>query len=172
MLSANILQQRVEYTQINRTCKQKYLRLWTESKVVPVRIIKAYTGCRGITPFILNLGTRCTWAVNFTIRPLYVQGNSSRYASNRRLDGTRRRFGRFAEEKIVLPSLDSVLINCQVELSLCVTSVTRESLVSRGRCWNCDAFSCRLSRVILNEGKLIKVTFQFKRQSILRLLFN
>jgi len=33
--------------------------------------MKAYKGSRGITPLILNLGSRCRSVVNVTIRPHY-----------------------------------------------------------------------------------------------------
>jgi len=32
--------------------------------------MKACRGSRGLDPLILNLGTRCSWVVDFTPRPL------------------------------------------------------------------------------------------------------
>jgi hypothetical protein len=33
--------------------------------------MQSYRRSRGLTPLILNLGTRCRWVVNFTLRPFY-----------------------------------------------------------------------------------------------------
>jgi hypothetical protein len=40
--------------------------------------MKVYRGSRRITPFIINLGSRWKWVVNFTPRPLYSLGNNPR----------------------------------------------------------------------------------------------
>ena len=42
-------------------------------KVVPVHAMEAHKGNGGITPLILNLGTRCRWIANFPIWPFYTQ---------------------------------------------------------------------------------------------------
>ena len=39
--------------------------------LVPVHVLKAYRGSRGLAPVILNLGIRWRWVVNFRHRPLY-----------------------------------------------------------------------------------------------------
>jgi hypothetical protein len=43
-------------------------------KVVPVHIMKAYRGSRGIAPLIPNLGIRWRWMFSFTLQLLYCQG--------------------------------------------------------------------------------------------------
>jgi len=43
------------------------------SKIVPNQAMKAYSGCRGIAPPILNLGTREKWVVNFMAQPLWLR---------------------------------------------------------------------------------------------------
>jgi hypothetical protein len=48
-------------------------------KLVPVHIMKAYRGRKGIAPLILNLGNWWIWVLSFTPRPLY------RYRLNCRL---------------------------------------------------------------------------------------
>ena len=40
--------------------------------------MKVYRGSRRIAPFIINLGSRWKWVVNFTPRPLYSLGNKPR----------------------------------------------------------------------------------------------
>jgi len=49
--------------------------------------MKAYWGSGGITPRILELGTRWKWVVRFTLRPLYPQGKSPWFPLCRRLGG-------------------------------------------------------------------------------------
>jgi hypothetical protein len=61
--------------------------------------MKKYLGSGGIAPSILDLGTRWSWVVSFTPRPLYLQGKSPRYPLDRRLGGTQSRSGRGGEEK-------------------------------------------------------------------------
>ena len=39
--------------------------IYNEGKVLPVNIMKVYTGRGGTTPLILNLGTRCRSAIHF-----------------------------------------------------------------------------------------------------------
>jgi hypothetical protein len=63
-----------------------------KGKVVPVFLtkhhaMKAYWGSGGITPLIIDLGTRWRWVVSFTPRPLYPQGKSSWYPFGKRLGG-------------------------------------------------------------------------------------
>jgi len=53
---------------------------------------------RGIAPRILDLDIR-RWVVSFTPRPTYPRQNSSRYASDSRLNGPKKRSGRAGEEK-------------------------------------------------------------------------
>jgi hypothetical protein len=48
----------------------------------------------GISPLILDLGTRWRWVVSFTPRPLYPQGKSPCYPLDRRLGGPQSRSGR------------------------------------------------------------------------------
>jgi len=48
--------------------------------------MKAYCRSGGIALLILDLGTRWSWVVSFTIRPLYPQGKSPSYPLDRRLD--------------------------------------------------------------------------------------
>ena len=63
--------------------------------------MKAYGGCRGIAPLILNIGTRWRLVVNFMPRPLYSV-KEPRCPLNRRLDGPQSQSGCFEEEKSVL----------------------------------------------------------------------
>jgi hypothetical protein len=51
-------------------------------------------GSGGITPRILDLGTRWRWVVSFTPRPLYPQGKNPWYPLDRRLGGPRSQSGR------------------------------------------------------------------------------
>jgi hypothetical protein len=59
--------------------------------------MKTYWGNGGITPRILNLGTRWRWVVSFTLRPLYPRSKSLRYPLDGRLDGPQSRSGRGGE---------------------------------------------------------------------------
>jgi hypothetical protein len=43
-----------------------------------------------VAPRIVNLGTRWSWVVSFTLRPLYFQEKGCQYTLDRRLGGTRR----------------------------------------------------------------------------------
>jgi hypothetical protein len=53
-----------------------------------------------IAPCILNFGTRRTWVVSFTPRPLYnTRGRKPRYPLDRRPGGPQNRSGRVGEEK-------------------------------------------------------------------------
>jgi hypothetical protein len=74
--------------------------------------MKAYWETGGIAPHILELGTRWRWVVNFTPRPLYLQGKSPWYPLDRRLGGPQSRSGRGGEAKNSqpLPGLESSII--------------------------------------------------------------
>jgi hypothetical protein len=74
--------------------------------------MKAYWRSGGITPCILDLGTRWRWVVSFTPRPLYLQGKSPWYPLDRKLDGPQSRPGRGGEEKNSqpLPGLEPPII--------------------------------------------------------------
>jgi hypothetical protein len=61
--------------------------------------MKAYEGSGGTAPRILDLGTRLRWVVTFTPRPLYPQGKSPWYPSDRMRGGPQIRSGRGGEEK-------------------------------------------------------------------------
>jgi hypothetical protein len=50
--------------------------------------MKACWGSRDIAPRILDIDTRWRWVVNFTLRPLYLQGNSPWFPFDRRLGVT------------------------------------------------------------------------------------
>jgi len=54
--------------------------------------MKAYWGIGGITLPIIDLGTRWKWVVSFITQPLYTQGWSLSYPSDRRLGGPQSRF--------------------------------------------------------------------------------
>jgi hypothetical protein len=53
-----------------RNSPEEHSSLLQKGKVVPVHIIQACWGKRGIAPLILSLCTEWRWAVNFTSRPL------------------------------------------------------------------------------------------------------
>jgi hypothetical protein len=74
--------------------------------------MKAYWGSGGITPRILDLGTRWRRVVSFMPLPLYLQGKSPWYPLERRLDGPQNRSGRGVEEKNSqpLPGLEPPII--------------------------------------------------------------
>jgi hypothetical protein len=61
--------------------------------------MKVYWGSGGITPRILDLGTRWRWMVSFTPRPLYPPGNSPWYPFDIRLGGPQSPSGYGGEEK-------------------------------------------------------------------------
>jgi hypothetical protein len=69
---------------------------------IPVHTMKLCKGSRGITPLILNLGTRSTWVVNFTLRP-FTPVKEPQYTLKRRRDRPQNRSGRFNEEKNTRP---------------------------------------------------------------------
>jgi hypothetical protein len=60
--------------------------------------MKTYWGSEGIAPRILDLGSRLSWVASFTHQPLYPQGKSSRYPSDRRLGGHQSRSEHGGEE--------------------------------------------------------------------------
>jgi hypothetical protein len=53
----------------------------------------------GITPHLLNHGSRWRWVVSFTPRPLYLRGKSPRYPLDRRLGGPQSRSGHSGDEE-------------------------------------------------------------------------
>jgi hypothetical protein len=69
--------------------------------------MKAYWGSGGIAPRILDLGTRWSWVVSFTPRPLCHQGQSPRRPLVTRLDGPQCRLDAVAKRKIPSPRLES-----------------------------------------------------------------
>ena len=46
----------------------------SEDNIFIVHAMKEYRGSRGITPLILDIGTRWRWVVNFTFLPIYSLG--------------------------------------------------------------------------------------------------
>jgi hypothetical protein len=76
-----------------------------KDKLVPVifltqhQAMKTYWGSGGIAPRIPDLGTTWRAVVNFTPRPLYLQGKNPWYPLDRRLGGPQSRSGCSAEEK-------------------------------------------------------------------------
>jgi hypothetical protein len=67
------------------------------SCLIKYRAIKSRSG--GITPCILNLGTRWRWMVSFTPWALYTRGKSPRYPLDRRFGGPQSLSERGGEEK-------------------------------------------------------------------------
>jgi hypothetical protein len=63
-----------------------------------------HIGCIGTPPTIIDLDIRWRWVVIFTPRLLYPLGKTLRYPLDRRLNGTRGRFGRRGIEKFILPT--------------------------------------------------------------------
>jgi hypothetical protein len=61
--------------------------------------LKAYWGSGGITPHILNLGTKWRWVVNFTPRLLYPQGKRPWYPLDRSPGGPQNHSQRGGEAK-------------------------------------------------------------------------
>jgi hypothetical protein len=61
--------------------------------------MRTYWWSGGIALRILDFGTRWRWVVSFTLQPLYSQGKSPWYPSDRRLGGPQSRSGRDGEEK-------------------------------------------------------------------------
>jgi hypothetical protein len=74
--------------------------------------MKAYWGSEGISPLILDLGTRWRLMVSFILRPFYPQRKSPRYPLDRRLGGLQSRSGHGGEEKNSqpLPGLEPSII--------------------------------------------------------------
>jgi hypothetical protein len=70
--------------------------------------MRAYWESRGISPRILDHGTRWRWVVSFTPWPLYPQGNNPWHLLGRRLGGPQSRSGRGGEKKNsqTLPGLE------------------------------------------------------------------
>jgi hypothetical protein len=61
--------------------------------------MKAYWGCGGITPHILELKTRWKWVVSSTPRPLYPQVKRFWYPMDRRVGGPQSQSGHSGEKK-------------------------------------------------------------------------
>jgi hypothetical protein len=61
--------------------------------------MKVYCGSEGITPCILDIGTRWKSVVSFSPLPLYPEGKSCRYPLDRRLGGPLSPSGYGGEEK-------------------------------------------------------------------------
>jgi hypothetical protein len=61
--------------------------------------IQTYEGSKVTSPRIVNVGTRWSWVVNFTPRPLYPRCTSPLYPLNRRLGGLQSQSGCGGEEK-------------------------------------------------------------------------
>jgi hypothetical protein len=81
-------------------------------------------GNGGISPRILDLGTRWRWVVSFTPQPLYSQGKDPWYPLDRRLGGPQSRSGRCGEKKnsqpppeLEPPIIQPVARRCTTELS-------------------------------------------------------
>jgi hypothetical protein len=79
--------QSVDFPAIRKLCNYVSANTWRISwhthsfkwtgklnKVVPVHVVKAYGGNRGMPPLILNIGTKWRWVVGFTPRPLEHPG--------------------------------------------------------------------------------------------------
>jgi len=63
------------------------------------QLMEQYWGSRGMIPRIVDLGTRWSEVVSFTLRPLYPDGKSPWYPLDRELDWSQSRSGRGGEEK-------------------------------------------------------------------------
>jgi hypothetical protein len=81
--------------------------------------MKTYGGSRSIDPCILVLDTIWRWMVNFTPRPLYLQGKSPSYLLDRRLCGPQSRSGRSAEEKNSQPLQKGLKLLNRMRLLFC-----------------------------------------------------
>ena len=70
-------------------------------KLFPAHAMKTYRGSRGITPFLTSALDGSEW---LTSRPhRLIPRKEPRYPLNMRLDGPQSRYGRFGEEKNLLP---------------------------------------------------------------------
>jgi len=49
--------------------------------------IKRYWGSEGIASLVLKLGSRWSWVVSFTIRPLYLRNKDALYTLDMKLGG-------------------------------------------------------------------------------------
>jgi hypothetical protein len=67
-------------------------------EVIPAKTIKAYGGCKSISPLILNPSTRWRWVINFTPRPF--KKKQLPYPLNGRLGGPQSWSGRFEKESL------------------------------------------------------------------------
>jgi hypothetical protein len=82
-------------------------------------------GSGGISPRILDLGTRWRWVVGFTPRAALPTGKEPLVPVSRRLGGLQSRSGRDGEEKVSqpLPGLESPII--QPVVQRCTTEISR-----------------------------------------------
>jgi hypothetical protein len=104
-------------------------RRWSWSCALTERhAMKAYWESGGIAPRIFDLCTRWRWEVSFTSVPLYPQGKSPWYPSDRRLGGLQNRSGHGGGEKsahsppeLEPPAVQPAAQRCTTELSLPLT---------------------------------------------------
>jgi hypothetical protein len=62
------------YFTSSNTVRNPVLRLWEfKGKIFLLRTMKEYWGSNGIAVLILNIGTRWSWVVKITPRPLYLR---------------------------------------------------------------------------------------------------
>jgi hypothetical protein len=78
------------------SCEAKVVPVLNWLSTIPWRYI--HMGDWRYSSTILDLGTRRTWVVSFTPRPLYPGGNRPRHRPDRRLGGPQSRSGRCGEE--------------------------------------------------------------------------
>jgi len=79
------------------------------SKGVPVRAMKVYRGNEGTASRILNIGTRCRWAVNFHA-PAALPRERPRYPLNRGLGRVQNRSGRSFHDWTSVVSWTSIVL--------------------------------------------------------------
>ena len=73
-----------------------------KGRVIPVQAMKAFRVSGGVSPLILNLGTRWKSVVNF-MPSLFFPGKEPRCALSRRLDGPRAILDFLEKRKISFP---------------------------------------------------------------------
>jgi hypothetical protein len=118
----------------NQSISMTLLLLFLKGKKVKVKLslhffltehhaIKAYWGSGGISPRILDLGTRWRWVVRFMPWPLYPQGKNPWYPMNMRLGGLQSWSGHGGEKNsqsllgLKPPITQPVAPHCNTELS-------------------------------------------------------
>jgi hypothetical protein len=96
--------------------------------------MRTYWLSGGITPRILNFGTRWRWVVIFTPRPLYPQWKIAWYPLDRRLGGPKSRSWRGGEEKNSqpLPGLEPSIVQ---PVSQCYTDWAIPASVKHSLLW-------------------------------------